>query len=398
MLYIPSTAENATWTPSMPEATCTTGPATPTPDLGIAALFPSSCASFTPPSGTTVTQFIGPTQAYTFIVPTNEFATQTSISAEEAYYAFGFGAQNPVTIGAGQTQEWNIPTQFYLRPATKSTLVSTAINIHLTATQMTDVLADGGTADGRLLEASSTDALNATIAASTNTPQQGIGILGDEVYDSARGMGVNVLAFQTFGQNHAYFPDSTQTAFDKQNIRDGHYTLWSPDVYLAPATSGVANNPTVQYLLDIILGNPGATTPDGGTPIEDAIAITAGVGLTPSCAMQVTRAADGADLTANPRFSTAPCTCKFLASIPGATSSSLPASCTTCTTSADCTDAGGVVGCFNGYCETAPTPYQADGGCDDTVTFGINACTNATAVDKVVNLPTADGGLLPPPQ
>ena len=390
MLYIPSTAENPSWAVGQPESTCTTGTSTPPPDLAISALFPSSCSTYAPPSNTNVAQYVGPTQAYTFIVPPAEFTNgQTSITNEEAYYAFGDGTTNPVT--AGGAAEWNDPTQFFLRPSTKSTLVSTALNIHLTPKQMTDIGADGGTVDGRQLLASSTNVLSGVAGA---TSAQAIGILGDEVYDQNRSK-VKVLAFQDIlhGQNAAYFPDSTASAFDKQNIRDGHYSLWSPDVYMAPSTGGVANNPTVRYILDIVLGNPNPTLPDGGTPAIDGISITAGVGLTPSCAMFVGRTGDGAALTA--RVPPAPCTCKFLSAIPGATAGSLPASCTTCTTSADCADASGSLGCFNGYCETALTPLAQDGGaCDDTTIE--NACTSAAAVVKTgIVYPTTDGGLLP---
>jgi hypothetical protein len=320
-------------------------------------------------------------------VPPAEYTGgQQSISAWEAYYAFGFGAANPVTVGASDTTEWNVPSQFFLRPSTKSTLVSTALNIGLTPAQMTDVGSDGGTADGRILVPSSGGDL-ADVAAATNL--QAIGILGDEVYDTARNQ-VNVLAFQDtiHGQTAAYYPDSTTTSFDKQNIRDGHYTMWSPDVYMAPATNGVANNPTVQTLLDIILGNPLPAGTDAGTPI-DGLAITAGVGLTPSCAMQVTRASDGAPLTLY--SPAAPCTCKFLSDIKTAT---LPASCTTCTSSAQCTGAG-AIGCFNGFCETTPASASIDGGVEAIE----NATTTATAVTKQVNYPN-DGGALesPPPQ
>jgi hypothetical protein len=398
MLYIPSTAESSTWTPAVPEFACTLSQSE-TPDLGIAALFPSSCAGYSSLPQGSIQQYIGPTQAYTFIVPSAEYTNgQTSISAPEAYYAFGDGADNPVTPA-----EWNVPADFYLRPGTKSTLVSTAANIHLKSAQMTDVLPDGGTADGRNLVPSS-GGCESAVASATPLPQA-IGILGDEVYDSNRAAGVNILAFKTFGQNFAYFPDSTATSYDKQNIRDGHYTLWSPDVYMAPSTGGVPTNPTVKYLLDIILGNPGATTPDGGANPIDGLQITAGVGLTPSCAMQVTRTQDGTQTNGqevNPYAPTAPCTCKFLSDLvaAGKQGVTVPASCTACTTAADCSDAAGALGCFNGFCETAPTPLTLGGTdagtCDDTVSSGINACTNAAWILKDVTIPTlSDGGLEP---
>jgi hypothetical protein len=390
MLYIPSTAEDPTWTTKMAEFTCTTSAtAGTTPDLGIAALFPNSCAGLgAPPAG--IGQFNGPIQAYTFIVPTAEFANQTAIEAPEAYYAFGDGVNNPVTWNGNM--EWNDPTQFFLRPATKSTLVATAKNIGLTPAQMTLAAMDGGTSDGRLLEATSTQVLGG-VAGSTS--MQAIGILGDEVYDANRGMGVNVLAFEAFGQNYAYYPDSTTGALDKQNIRDGHYTLWSPTVYITAVDgSGAPSNPAVKYITDLVLGNPNPTPPtglaDGGTAIS-GLADVVKVGLTPNCAMQVQRSGDGKPLTAY--TPSAPCTCYFLSKAPMAT---LPASCMTCTTNSDCT-AVGAIGCFNGYCETPPTPYPAGtpAGCDSTTI--LNACTNATAIQKTgVVYPTSDGGLLPP--
>ncbi|HEY2512263.1 MAG TPA: hypothetical protein VGI39_15455, partial [Polyangiaceae bacterium] len=241
MLYIPSTAENPSWTPTQPERTCVTDPSQGTaPNLGISALYPTSCAGITtPPSG--IGTFNGPIQAYTFIVPQAEYTNgQHAIWAEEAYYAFGDGANNAVTYGGNA--EWNVPSAFFLRPASKSTLVATAKNIGLTAAQMAATLADGGT-DGRQLLATSAQVL-AGVKASTDA--NAIGILGDEVYDANRSAGVNVLAFKAFGQNLAYYPDSTPTSFDKQNIRDGHYTLWSPTVYIAPVDgSGVVSNPAV---------------------------------------------------------------------------------------------------------------------------------------------------------
>jgi hypothetical protein len=378
MLFIPSTDECPSWTSSDPELTCLTDANNPTPvDFGISALFPSSCPNGTPPAG--FQQFIGPIQAYTFVVPTAEFATQTSISAEEAYYAFGFGLNNPVTwtpMGSSTAvSEWNVPPQFFLRPATKSTLVSTALNIGLSPTQMTLATADGGTSDGRQLLGSSTDVLTGVAAATSN---QAIGILGSEVYDTNRGKGINELAYAGFGQTTRYYPDSTTTSFDKQNLRNGNYTLWSPAVIVeAVNSSGVSADPYVQYFTEAFLGTPGATPPggyvDGGTPI-DGLGATVSAGLTPDCAMQVQRTADGAPVT--PYTPTAPCTCYYLSKVPSP--APLPASCTTCTSSASC--GTGSVGCFNGYCETNPPPS-----------------VTATPVTKSVTYPaTADGGLLFP--
>jgi hypothetical protein len=267
-------------------------------------------------------------------------------------------------------------------------------NIGLTAAEATLALADGGTSDGRNLIATSGGVVT-DVAASTS--MQALGILGDEVYDANRTKGISVLAFRAFGQNHAFYPDSTTTSFDKQNIRDGHYTLWSPTVYIAPVDgTGVPSNPAVKYITDLVLGNPNPTQPAGGpgTPI-DGLGDIVKAGLTPNCAMQVQRPGDGQPLASYAPSS--PCTCYFLSKVPNG--APLPASCTTCTTAATC--GAGNLGCFNGYCEFPP-PGPADAGTNcDTVEDGgsgsiENACTTATAVDKQnVVLPAADGGLLP---
>lgn len=389
MLYIPSASEDPGWTPSDVERTCTTDPSNGTPpDLGISALFPSSCQGIgKAPAG--IGSFIGPIQAYTFIVPTAEFSGgQTSISAAEAYYVFGDGANNGIVPA-----EWTDPTQFFLRPATKSTLVATAYNIGLTAKEMTLANADGGTSDGRHLEATSDEVLSAVEQA---TGTNAIGILGDEIYDANRGKGANVLAFAAFGQDFAYYPDSTTSSFDKQNIRDGHYTLWSPTVYLTPVdSSNVPTNPAVKYVTDLVLGNQNPTPPsglvDGGTAI-DGLGDVVGVGLTPNCAMQVQRPGDGAPVA--PYTPAAPCTCYFLSKIPGG--SATPPGCTVCSASNPC-EAGT---CFNGFCEVPPSPPTTGAsGCDiaDGSSGSLeNACTNSQGVSKSVTLPNlADGGLAP---
>jgi hypothetical protein len=371
MLYIPSASECPSWKNGDPELTCTTSASQTTPiDVGISALFPSSCKSAgATPAG--IKLFNGPIQAYTFVVPPMEFSGgQNSITAEEAYYAFGDGINNPVLWNS--QSEWNMPQFFYLRPATKSTLVSTAYNIGLTPAQMTLATADGGTSDGRQLLASSDDVVNGVAAATSN---QAIGILGSEVYDQNRSK-LNVLAFSGFGQSAQYYPDSTTTAFDKENLRNGNYTLWSPAVLEAPVDgSGNPTNPTAGYFIDAFLGTPNATPPngfiDGGEAI-DGLAATIVAGLTPDCAMQVNRpnSIDGEPV--QPYTPTAPCTCYYLANVPNA--GTLPASCTTCMQNSDCTGTG-AVGCFHGYCETNPPPsvtpmaatktgvvYPGDGG------------------------------------
>src|SRR5262249_53465299 len=267
----------------------------------------------------------GPIQAYTFIVPTQ--SDQNAIWAEEGYYAFGFGANNPL---APTYNPWNVEQFMFIRPATKSTLVATAKNIAVPPAKW----------KGMPLNAS-TDVVNAV--KNTSMVEPTIGILGAEVYDANRGGNIKTLAFQAFGQHGAYYPDSTSTAFDKRNLRDGHYTLWSPTVYITKVDgSNVPTDPAVKYMMDLVLGNPAATPPEGGRPI-DGLADVVKVGLIPQCAMQVTRSEDGGDLS--PYTPAEPCTCYYLSKIVGA--SGTPAGCTACTMDAECGDGG--AGCVHGF-------------------------------------------------
>lgn len=368
MQYIPSTAENPSWTTAQAESTCTI--TTPTQaDVGISALYPASCQLGGPEAGSSIGLIDGPIQAYTFIVPPSQFAAVgNAIYAEEAHAAFGAHKGAGLVSWNGVT-EWNDPSQMFFRPTSKSTLVSTAFNIQLTAAVM---------AQGAVQEAASSSVLAAVTAA---TSLNSIGILGDEVYDTQGRGKVNVLAFKAYGQNAAYFPDSSQTAFDKQNIRDGHYTMWSPTVYITRVDGlNEPTNPAVKYITDTVTGNAAAMPPDGGTPI-DGLADVTGVGLTPGCAMQVTRGApqDGAPLMA--AASPPTCTCYFLSKIPGATGT--PANCSACGDGGSCSSGQT---CLRGFCEgpgAGVAAYTGDGGgCDTTTAVGPNACTNASPVVK----------------
>ncbi|MGZ3439648.1 MAG: hypothetical protein ACXVDD_09030, partial [Polyangia bacterium] len=161
------------------------------------------------------------------------------------------------------------------------------------------------------------------------------GILGVEVYDPARAM-VHALAFRAFKQLKSYWPDSSPTTFDKKNVRDGHYPLWSYVEYLAPqAAGGGALNPAAQTIIDMLAGNAVTTNP----PFEPLdLVVTAG--LVPACAMKVQRSAEGGDLS---NASTAqPCGCYYDARVPSGTTT-----CTACTDNSPC----GSGMCRHGYCE-----------------------------------------------
>lgn len=305
--YAPSIAENPAWDPvTSATLTCQVPAGGMVPDVANSALFNSACTTETPPATVKHTQ--GPVQAYVMAVP--QASSQTAITFEEAYFVFGFGM-------AGMVTPWADETQLFIRTVTKSTLLAWAANISVPADKWKGVRRDGSPMVVADLE-------------SSTSPEKSIGILGAEVYDAKRAT-LNALAFRAKGQNAAYWPDSTANSFDKKNVRDGHYTVWSPTIWMDTEAGGAPVNPNARYIVDLIAGK--TVSP---APAFDMIAVVAAVGLTPDCAMRVTRSFEGGPLRLyTPGES---CVCKYESLVD-------QSSCATCTTT--CTT--GV--CRNGFCE-----------------------------------------------
>jgi hypothetical protein len=298
-------------------------------DLGISIVFPDNVDCPTAPAKpSTVAVTRGPVQAMVFAVPggvgTNMGSTQTTITAEEAYLVAGLGPLKAMV------SPWSDPQYFYGRVASKGTQISIGANIGVAASKW-QLIADAA----HQIDQSGVVATSIAAQAATGNADKTLGILGVEVYDPARAM-VHALAFRAFKQLKSYWPDSSRTAFDKQNVRDGHYPLWSYVEYLAPqAGGGGALNPAAQTIIDLLVGNTVATS-----PAFEPLDLVIGAGLVPACAMKVQRSAEGGDLS--PASVTQPCGCYYEAKVPmGATS------CTTCTDNSPC----GSGMCRHGYCE-----------------------------------------------
>jgi hypothetical protein len=308
---IPSTAEDPSWTPASAKITCTMAAGGKVPDVGNSALFVSSCTTEPPPA--TVKSTFGPVQAYVMAVP--EASSQTAITYEEAYFVFGFGA-------AGMIAPWSGPeiSNLFIRTTTKSTLLTWAANISVPAGKWYGMAFDKSSDVVTKLETST-------------TPESAIGILGVEVYDAERAS-LNALAFRAKGQYAAYYPDSTASSRDKKNLRDGHYTVWSPTEWLlATDANGNAINANAKYVVDLIAGK--TVTPAINF---DMAKIVAEVGLVPDCAMSVKRAFDGGPLSLyQPAES---CACHYDALVDAS-------SCAVCDAATPC--ASGV--CRNNFCE-----------------------------------------------
>ncbi len=209
--YIP---DDPSWDPNTGTVpTCTPATAGVPVQLGIPIVFPESCTKTPPPA--TTKAYKGPIQSFVFVVP--KASTATAISAEEAYLTFGFGAN-------GMVSPWLDPMFYFVRPATKGTQVSMGEMIGVPAAKWKGQPIDQSTAVASMVAASA-------------SPDKTIGILGTEIYDSASNRAaLTSLSFQgTFpsaAQTGGYLPDTTATAFDKRNVRDGHYVGWSHVFYL----------------------------------------------------------------------------------------------------------------------------------------------------------------------
>jgi hypothetical protein len=281
--------------------------------LGIGATYLSSCPAATKPADVGVLD--GPIQAYGFI--TTKSSSQVAITAEEGYLAYGF------TGGAGEANPWIVQDLRFKRGNTASTTLTMSSAIRLLPSQM-QAHKDSGTSE---------DIIAGVIAAaSSSTPDAALGILGTELYDQHRDE-IKLLAFKSFGQRYAYFPDSTSSARDKQNVRDGHYLPWSPTPYITKMNGAEIADPNVKRLYELVMGTRSGEDVDGLRQVVD-------VGLVPECAMKVTRAGDGADLALYD--DPAPCGCYYEKSVPQGT--------TTCTA---CSDDGPCNGgkCRHGFCE-----------------------------------------------
>jgi hypothetical protein len=307
MQYVPSTLEDPTWTPASATLPCTPKTGGQLLDVANMIVFPSSCPNSVPPGF--VRTFPGPIQGMVMAVQKN--ASQKAITFEEAYFVFGFGM-------AGMVSPWIDETQLFIRTVTKGTLLSWAAAISVPAAKWKGVRFD-----------QSTDVVSHLIGAPDM--ETALGILGVEVYDANRDT-LKALAWRAKDQYAAYYPDSTSDAHDKKNIRDGHYTAWSPTIWMDVVdANNVPRSTEARYVLDVITNK--SPQPD---PNFDIVTIESTVGLVPDCAMSVSREYDGGPLSLyRPATS---CNCKF---------DSLVAT-TSCQT---CTDTCATGVCRGGFCE-----------------------------------------------
>jgi hypothetical protein len=294
------------------QVSCLLDPAGNTVDVGVSDLYSSVCnPAFE--AGAAVAGYTGPVVAFTLAVPAA--SREEAISSEAAHLIFGLGGKNP----AGKDAEpWTDPTYYFIRNSGAASTVLTALLIDVPKGQFWGI--------DRL----STDNLrDAMEIASVVDPA--IGILSIDYADKARG-NLRVLYLQAEGQDCGYLPDSTLTALDKMNVRDGHYPLWGYVHFYTPLSDTGLPSPAASALVTRF------SVPRLDQALVDAIIAAS---LVPQCAMKVGRTTEVGDLAAN--VGNFQCGCYFDFATTGRTS------CTACTTASDCPVAKPT--CNYGYCE-----------------------------------------------
>jgi hypothetical protein len=301
-------------------------------DIGVSDVFSASCPGFELLDLETlsVRDAPGPIQTMTFSVPAA--SKYTEISAQAAYFVFGFGAAGGVRDADSGGAMWNDEEALLQRSPSSGTqaMIAAAIGVPATAWK------------GKLHKTS--DDVAAALQAAGDDPIEAdktLGILAAD-YIETKNLRAQVrsLAFQDTAQPCAVYPDSTSKARDKRNVRDGHYPIWGPlHVLYKVNDDGLPRNPaTRQRITDIAGYLSGTKALPNGVKLIDVYADS---GLVPECAMRVTRTRDGGNII--PYVSPNPCSCLFDLRATGATS------CATCKVQADC--ATGQT-CSQGYCES----------------------------------------------
>jgi hypothetical protein len=306
----------STWDTAGNEQTCdlpADGPGA-VADIGMSDVFATTCVVLPGGLPSNVADFLGPVQTMTFVVPSG--SREQSISAEAAYYVFGFGANSGV-------DPWTDESFIFTRDGSSGTqrMIGTAIGV------------DAGRWRGTPATSSSDLVMRLTNAA---MPAHAIGILAADVAQDS-GDVLHVLAYQHFLQLCGYFPDRDSGSNDKINVRDGHYAIWGP-LHMLTHLNG-SGFPIKANVADVI-GYMTGTKP--APPGLDLIQLEAERHVIPPCAMRVKRVEEMGPLASY--APTGACGCYYDLRANGSTG------CQTCGSSNDCPAAAPV--CSYGYCET----------------------------------------------
>jgi ABC-type phosphate transport system substrate-binding protein len=281
-------------------------------DLGISDVFPTTCFSLPNGLPSNVGDFTGPVQPMVFVVP--KLSSQKSISAEAAYFVYGFGADSGVS-------PWNDQSFLFTRDDTSGTeqMIAAAIGVP--------------PAKWKGIAAATTGEMTVDVSGSAK-PESTLGIIVADAADANRDT-INELAYQHYDQDCGYWADSDPLSFDKKNVRDGHYAIWGPLHILSKLDAqGYPLNVAAKHVVGYITGTE---DPPGGL---DIIQLEAQSHVVPQCAMHVKRTEELGPLASTEPAK--PCGC-YYEKLTGGTS------CQACTNVSECPSTS--TSCSFNFCE-----------------------------------------------
>jgi ABC-type phosphate transport system substrate-binding protein len=299
-----------------------------TAHVAISDVFYETCAGMSQPRPADIADVPGPVHATVFVVPKANTAVQY-LTDKEAQTLFGCGASTTRPVAGF----FSNPMGVFCRDPAVGTQIVVARTLGLSESALVQPKciwsANDGTLLKRLIPIGPPEPGQPAVY---EPPPAAIGFSSAAELDRSRAA-VNPLAFQAAGQTLAFYPDSSATVADRRNVRDGHYAIWGY-VHLIAKTNG--GNLGTQAA-DLIGWVSGTKT----SPKIDHVALEAGAGLIPQCAMQVQRSSDGGLLS--PYTPAKTCHCGFEAAITRA----LPAGCTACASDGVCPCGSS---CRHGFC------------------------------------------------
>jgi hypothetical protein len=231
----------------------------------------------------TVGDYRGPAYAISLFVPRNTTAQQV-ISSEALYFVYGFGP-------AGNVVPWINPDTIFSRSVTSATGLLIALAAGLPTTR--PLYTAPGTED-------LTGSVVNWVAGVSNPsavadPDSAIGFASTETVEAQANIPlVRSLAYQHVGQEYGYYPNSTPDSFDKQNVRDGHYHLWTVHhIFARQSSEGVITDEPTRRWVSHVTGQTEIPLQTGPTAGHGSfVDIVISVGNIPDCAFTVTRTGD----------------------------------------------------------------------------------------------------------
>jgi hypothetical protein len=214
-------------------------------------------------------------QVQTLNLIVDKDSSQKSISAEALYYIYGLGAE------AAGVEPWTDPTHIVLRSTGSFAHQFAAVSVFDDPAR---VFFDHPTAEGDgVAVETQQDGINALLEIGETDPESPLFYVSSSAADANR-ESVRTLAYQHFGQSCGYWPDSSESALDKLNVRTGKYHFWTPGHFFARVDDdGEYVNSVAGGLIGWFTGE--AEPPEGVNVTQLVIK----AGDVPLCAMSVQR-------------------------------------------------------------------------------------------------------------